>query len=324
MACPPKNFIGWKSVHYQPLDPGTKWLKNPDIVIDVRERSGMWRIITPNVVERSGGGFRIYYTESGPGMDYGDSPGRILSAYSDDGDVWEQEPGFRLEPHPPHAGLRVVCPDVVPLPGGGLRMYFEGQPFNGPSAVLSAISEDGLVWEPEGGVRYGDGVNAYGSPRCVYLDSMSDDRSFQYRLYFHSYSFPMKPGVSSSNHIISAISEDGLHFEREGGVRIAQESDLESYSVYAPEVLRLGDGTYRIYYAGWSSDPVRGRIFSAVSENGLDWTKDREPNIVFGGRWDRIKCSEPCIARLRDERYKMFYEASGEDGIWRILCATSA
>ena len=265
----------------------------------------------------------MYYTESGPGKDYRDSSARILSAYSQMGDIWAQEQGVRLSPHPPDAALRVVCPDVIPLPEGGYRMYFEGQPYNAPSLVLSARSEDGLRWEPEPGVRFGDGERAYGSPRCLYVGSVKGPGASGYRLYFHSYSYPMKPGLSSQNHIISAISEDGLHFVRERGVRIAQEGELESYAVYAPEVLRLGTGGFRMYYAGWSWDPTRGRIFSAVSGDGLSWTKEKAPCVVPGGTWDGVKCSEPCVTRLPDGRYRMFYEASNEDAVWRILSATS-
>ena len=69
-----------------------------------------------------------------------------------------------------------------------------------------------------------------------------------YRIYFHHYSFPLVSGLGAQNNIISAISEDGLHFEKESGVRIAQETDRETYAVYAPEVVLLGDGTYRMYY----------------------------------------------------------------------------
>ena len=309
-----------ESVHFQPSDPGTRWVKDARVVIDVRDDSGMWRNLTPNVIELSGG-FRMYYTESGPGPDYKTRPANILSAYSDDGEAWEREPGIRLGPHEPGAARRVVCPDVVPLPAGGYRMYLEGQPHDGPSSIISASSSDGLVWEPDPSARFGDGEWSYGSPRCLYVDAPNGE--ILYRLYFHRYTFPLVPGLESGNHIISALSSDGLRFEIEPGVRIGQESDLESYSVYAPEVLRLGDGTYRMYYAGWSADPIRGRIFSTVSRDGIDWTKDPEPNVVFGGRWDKEKCSEPCVMRMPDGRYRMYYEANDGTSTWRILSATA-
>ncbi len=308
------------SVHHQPTDPGTRWVKDTDVVIDVRDTTGMWRIITPNVVEVEGG-YRMYYTESGPGMDYRASPASIRSAFSEDGDAWEREEGVRLAPHESGPGLRVVCPDVIPLPDGGWRMYFEGQPHIGPSSIMSAYSTDGLKWEHEPGIRFGDGDAHYGSPRCLYVES---DGQMRYRLYCHRAVGQPGVGVRSDKTIISAISNDGLTFEREPGVRISQTNEYETATVYAPEVLRLGDGTYRMYYAGWSAEPLHGRILSATSPDGLTWTKDPEPSVTFGGRWDTQKCSEPCVMRLPDGRYRMHYEANDANGIWRILGATSA
>jgi hypothetical protein len=45
--------------------------------------------------------------------------------------------------------------------------------------------------------------------------------------------------------------------------------------------------------------------------------------LDFGGEFDREKCSEPCLIQLPDGRYRMFYEASDEHAVWRILSATS-
>lgn len=307
------------AVHYQPTDPGTEWVKDPDVVIDVRDASGMWRIITPNIVEIEGG-YRLYYTESGPGMDYRSSPAKILSAFSQDGDSWERELGVRLAPHEPGTGLRVVCPDVIPLPDGGWRMYFEGQPHVGLSSIMSAYSDDGLEWEHEPGIRFGNSKAHYGSPRCLYVEANGDLR---YRLYLHSAVGLPGVGSQADKTIISAVSDDGIHFEREPGARISQESEYETATVYAPEVLRLGDGTFRMYYAGWSANPLHGCILSATSPDGLAWTKASEPSVTFGGRWDKVKCSEPCVMRLPDSRYRMHYEANDEHGVWRILSATA-
>jgi len=307
-------------VHWQPTDPGTRWIKDPGVVIDVPDGSGEWKILTPNVVELPGGGFRMYYTRSGPGRDYATTQAVILSAVSADGVRWAHEEGVRLGPHEPNADLRVVCPDVIPLAGGGYRMYFEGQPADRQSMILSAVSDDGLDWRPEAGVRFG-GPRRYGSPRCIPVADGSTPTNF--RLYFHSYSNPLQIGLEAANHIVSAVSADGLSFQAELGARVGQEGSLQDFAVYAPEVLRLGDGSYRMYYAGWQADPVRGRIFSATSADGVAWSRDPEVNLEFGGRYDAEKCSEPCVIRLPDGRYRMFYEACDERGVWRILSATA-
>jgi hypothetical protein len=314
------DFEPSKSVHYALNDPDIRWTKDPGIAIDVRDATGDWRNLTPNVISLDNG-FRMYYTESGPGSDYRASKGRIMSAFSEDGTTWEKEQGIRLGPNGLHANLRVVCPDVIPLPGGGYRMYIEGQARGNPSYVVSATSEDGLNFEPDPGVRFGDGQRSYGSPRCLYLPWEAG--APRYRLYFHSYTYPLVPGLESSNSIVSATSRDGLEFAIEPGVRIGQETDMEDYSVYAAEALLLGDGSYRMYYAGWSKDPVRGYILGATSADGIEWEKDPEPLVSPGGEWDALKCSEPCVIQLHDGTYKMYYEASDADGVWRILSATA-
>ena len=319
------GFDGITSVHYEPTDPGRQWVKDPQIVLDLDRPLDLQRILTPNVIRPPEGGYRMYYMGYGPGRTVEHSGGSILSARSPDAGVWEKEPGVRLDVFAPHATHRVLCPDVIPLPDGRRRMYFEAATDDAPNKILSAVSRDGLNWQPEPGVRFGDEQNRYGAPRCVYFDSPDgESEDVVYRLYFYRYPFPFRGGQDAGNCIVSAISDDGLTFREDPGVRIAQESELESYAVYAPEVIRLGDGTFRMYYAGWSEDPIEGRIFSAVSGDGLTWAKDPGVCLDIGGPWDGRKASEPCVTGLDDGRYRMFYEACDDQGRWRILSATSA
>ena len=85
----------------------------------------------------------------------------------------------------------------------------------------------------------------------------------QCRLYFHRYTHPISYEPNAGNHIISALAADGLNFIEEPGVRIAQESERETFAVYAPEVIRCGDGSYRMYYLDKTRDalPRLGRPF---------------------------------------------------------------
>eukprot|EP01051_Picozoa_sp_SAG22_P017743 SAG22_NODE_2809_length_2190_cov_3.879484_4_plen_206_part_00 len=141
----------------------------------------------------------------------------ILSAWSVDCEAWTREPGVRLtgennviavrndiaasrvapsdshhlsQPDPllhylalhavgaPGAEDLVWSPDVIPLAEGGYRMYYEGRSGDA-SSILSAYSEDGLVFTAEPGIRLGGGGGGggdgggggnYGSPRCLHMD----------------------------------------------------------------------------------------------------------------------------------------------------------
>jgi len=313
------DFHPLTAVHWHEADPGTEWVKDTAVAIGVNPLVPTSGVLTPNVVSLPDGGYRMYYTGFTPGVTRNDHLGHILSASSRDCSVWTNDPGVRVDVHPPHASQRALCPDVVPMPEGGYRMYYEARSADAPTVVLSATSADGLDWDLEDGVRFGDGEWSYGTPRCVYFPS---DRGLRYRLYFHHYSFPLVSGLDALNHIVSAVSYDGLDFEIEPGVRIDQETERESMVVYAPDVVRLGDDTFRMYYAAWT-DTINGGVFTAVSEDGLAWAKSPEPLIDLGGRWDVGMVSEPCVIELPDGRSRIFYEAKDAGGRCRILSATT-
>ena len=333
------------SPHWVTSDPGTDWAKDPEVAIeappdtdvdpapeaqwpDAAARTGLCGAVTPNIVELAGGGYRMYYTQilPRPGFpqganDYNNATTRILSATSADGSAWTPEAGVRLSAREGGAGeFRVVAPEVVPIPGGGgrLRMYFECCP--GPqsveSSIRSAVSEDGLAWEAEPGDRLSGQGGSYNAPRVQVLDDGAC------RLYCSD----------SVEGIVSAVSDDGgFTFRLEPGRRIVREHEHEATSAFAPEVLRINGGGYRMYYAGYS-DPTRACILTAVSDDGLDWVKQTEPIVVPGGRFDGAKCSEMgtmCLPQVPGQtpRYRLFYEAcdgtaAGKRGVWRILSAT--
>ena len=196
-------------------------------------------------------------------------------------------------------------------------MYYEARSGDEPTVILSAVSADGLSWELEEGVRVGDGEWSYGTPRCLYLE---DGRR---RLYFHRYIHPRSPDPNGGRQILSALSSDGLEWEFEPGVRIAQETARETFAVYSPEVVRLGDGRYRMYYAAWS-EGIDGGVFTATSTDGLAWRKEPEPCLDLGGPLDSGMVSEPCVTELPDGRFRLFYEARDGEGNCRILSATSS
>ncbi|MDP6019107.1 MAG: hypothetical protein QGI32_23660 [Candidatus Latescibacteria bacterium] len=281
--------------------------------------------MAPTVVEIPGNGYRMYYTHVSPrpgcpqgANDYGNATSRILSATSVDGADWNPEPGVRLSPQQGGAGeYRVVAPEVVPIPDGSgrWRMYYECCPGTQAEAstIRSAVSADRLKWTVESGDRLTGSGGSFNAPRVLALD---DGRC---RMYCSD----------QVEGIVSAISEDdGYNFTLEAGRRIVRELPYEAHVAYAPEVLRIEGGGYRMYYAGYA-DPARAYVLSAASDDGLTWQKHPEPVISPGGPFDRIKCSEMGLATLPGSAgYRLFYEAcdgttARHRGVWRILSASA-
>jgi hypothetical protein len=331
--------------HVVATDPGTSWAKDPEPAIDAppdqevdpapeaqwpaaAPRTGVYGAVTPNVVALPDGGYRMYYTQILPrpdfpvgANDYSNSTTRILSAASPDGSTWTPEPGVRLGPQEGGAGeFRVVSPEVVPLPAGGYRMYYECCPGQQTetSTLRSAVSEDGLAWTVEPGVRLGGLLLggkevSFSAPRVVFLD---DGR---WRLYCSW----------QGQGIISALSDDGgINFTPEPGLRITPGNTYDIHTAFAPEVLRIEGGGYRMYYAGYSA-PNRAYVLDAISDDGFGWFKNGKPVVAPGGPLDGAKCSEMCVMALPEPgRYRLFYEACDgtavdERGVWRICSATS-
>ena len=311
-----------ESFHNVFNDPGLRWVKEDHVSIDSNSPLDNESVLTPNVVRLSCGKFRMYYTGLGTARPIANSLGYILSAISKDGLNWNKEEGIRIDVMPPYACNRVLCPEVIPLEDGRWRMYFEGRTNGYPSVILSALSDDGLDWQYESGVRVSNPNWSLGSPRCLLFQEKKNNFKY-YRLYFHHWSFPFKSGIDSKNHIISAISNDGINFETENGVRILQEDkERESYVVYGSEVIKYDESNFRMYYSGWG-EHIRGGIFSAYSNNGLDWVKEPGAVIDLDRTLDSFMISEPCIMNVSESVSRMYYEAEDKDGKHRILSAVS-
>lgn len=347
-----KSITASALLHTVEADPGMVWEKDPDAVIQPPPdgvvdpapqtrwptqavRTGVCGVVSPRVIRLRHGAFRMFYTQILPrpgypdgANDYDHSTTRILSASSPDGRTWTPEPGVRLSPGQGGAGDgRVVSSEVVPAVGHGtaLRMYYECCPGtqDQQSSIRSAIShDDGLTWNVEPGARllvHGQNLMA---PRILFLD---ERRS---RLYC------CQRGVG----IVSALSADGLNFQLEPGVRVAQDGPFDGVAAFACEILRLpskhGSGGYLMYYAGYAA-ANRAYILRADSDDALSWIKRGTPVISPGpaGAWDAVKSSEVCLFGLPQDgqgttRFRMVYEAcdgtaKGERGVWRIASATS-
>ena len=178
------------------MDPGVQWTSDsvaidapPDNDLDPSPdvqwpaeaaRTGLCGAVSPRVVALAEGGYRLYYTQILPragfpngANDYDNATSRILSATSADGERWNPESGVRLSPQQGGAGdFRVVSSEIVPLADGGrLRMYYEccDGTQSQQNSIRSAISDDGLLWTVETGIRFELSQCNVSSPRILFL-----------------------------------------------------------------------------------------------------------------------------------------------------------
>jgi hypothetical protein len=275
------------------------------------------RVLCPYVLALPGGGFRAFYMGHGRGSPRG-TKGRILSAKSEDGVTWTKEPGVRLDHHE-GAEVRVLSPCVVPRLGG-YRMYYEAVGKRGLSVIKSAIADGAFTFTPEEGARIAvKGANV-GSPRALILPGGA------VRLYFHVYPQPFRTGLDRGNHVVSAVAHDGVTFEREPGVRIAQTIEaLEREAVYCAQPIAIDSTRVRVFYGAWNGqERARGAIMTAVSnDGGTTFRKHKRPCVAPDGDLDATFASEPCVYHDAEGRLRMLYEASDARGATRILGAVA-
>jgi len=210
--------------------------------------------------------------------------------------VWSVDTGIRLED--------ATVPYAHRLEDGRFRIYY-----GGPGGILSAISNEGLNFKKEAGVRIPSG-----SPES--LEAITSDPALvalkdgRVRMYYKVATGPGGPGQSVHS-IFSAISTDGLSFEKEG-VRIDSQQTPDRGWASVPEAIVLPDGRVRIYYV---SDGlyVQHGIVSAISEDGLNFIREETRLTGF---------VDPAVVRLADGSYLMLAVAFpvGPDG--RLTDAT--
>ena len=193
--------------------------------------------------------------------------------------IWVADEGIRLEDG--------TVPNIHRLEDGRFRMYY-----GGAGGILSAISQDGLTFTKESGVRVPPG--SQGSLEMIVSDPtlvmLNDGRM---RMYYKGASGSGGPGQSIHS-IFSAISTDGLQFEKEG-IRIDSQQTLDRGWASVPEAIVLPDGKVRLYYVSDGLDVIHG-IVSAISDDALNFTREGTRLTGF---------VDPAVIRLTDGSYLM-------------------
>lgn len=199
-------------------------------------------------------------------------------------DRWQKEPGPRLQGSRALDSSKVQGPCIVRIPGGGFRLFYTAvgpaKPF--PTCqgyLLSAISDDGLVFHTEPGIRLAPQPALPHMCLRVLVPSIVQLADSRWRMYFEARGPADRPTV-----ICSAVSSDMLNWELEGGIRLQRPGGLGG-----PRYLPLPDGRGRLYCFGadhgqggsiGEKRPIQG-VLSAITSDGLQF--ELEPGYRMRG-----------------------------------------
>jgi len=161
-------------------------------------------------------------------------------------------------------------PFITKLDDGRFRLYYCGS-----EEIFSAISSDGINFTQESGVRISpDSSNKFekivSDPTLVKL---SDGKV---RLYYKGADSNQGGPGQAIHKIFSAISSDGLNFQREG-LRIDSELSGDKGWASVPEAVKLPDGRVRLYFV--TGDDSNGGIMTMTSADGLNFEERKVLNI---------------------------------------------
>ena len=163
---------------------------------------------------------------------------------------WQKDSDQRLEDG--------SVPFVHRLKDGKIRLYYCKS-----KGISSAISNDGLTFTKESGVRISPET---GFEAIVCDPTIVDLPDVKMRMYYKG-ADSQNPGPRQSIHkIYSAISSDGLTFQKEG-LRIDSETNGDNGWASVPDAILLPDGGVRLYYVT-AANGEHG-IGSAISSDGL-------------------------------------------------------
>ena len=206
---------------------------------------------------------------------------------------------------------KVQAPGVVGMASGGFRLFYTavgpGKPFAACQGyILSAVSDDGLKFRTEPGVRIAPDPAIEHMSLRVLAPSVCQCADGRWRMYFEA-----RGPANIPRAICSAISSDQLNWEIEEGIRLQRSSHLGG-----PRYVPLPDGAGRLYCFGSESGPegeqLSGGVVSAISCDGLNFEFESGYRIQSNQtQYDAvgITAAQVIAPESAGDRWTMFYSA---------------
>lgn len=231
------------------------------------------------------GYWRMYYRHSS--KEKGQWKSQLLSAVSDDCLNWQREPGIRLgvDPEGGHKHFRSPC--IVPFLGEDFLFYCATR--NGVNFQPYRVRcEDGLNFSTSRSMVFGE----VGNVIDVHVVNVGEQ-------YLRSY-------FTCDREIYSAVSTDALNWNLESGTRMTANNVKSEGRVGNPSLVQLENGTCRLYFRVLEKGPIGGCIYSAISEDGLDFDVESGVRLDCSGPFERHGVGFPHVFPM-GHSWKMYY-----------------
>ena len=181
----------------------------------------------------------------------------------------------------------------------GLAVSFAFGYYLGGEQAKRGFSEVVEVWQKEEGVRISQGA----SPSTLWFPDGV------YRVYY-----------TTAEGIVSALSYNGLTWIKEDGIRVTPDRrDENQERVGNAAVYRLKNGRYRMIYEAADIKQSRRYLFSAYSEDGLTWIREKGIRLQDKNEYGVIFASVPNVVTFPNGKLRMYYSTGN-----RIKAAISS
>jgi len=141
---------------------------------------------------------------------------------------------------------------------------------------------------------FGDKLHSVLTPTLLrHLDGSPMRENSRLRVWFSSTDFTDKSGRHTLH---ETTSEDGLNWSAPSPALLE--------NVYAPTVLKVADGEYRMWFADVSKEPWIFR--TATSRDGRAWQVAAEPVLVADQAWEQGRLFYPSVVQA-DGMFLMWY-----------------
>jgi predicted GH43/DUF377 family glycosyl hydrolase len=234
--------------------PGRPWeRRGVSIDVGLSGESDAYGVESPSVVFTPGGYLMAY-----AGSDGADT--RLHMAASSDGRLWKPLGTFMQREQSDAVGATHPCLVVTSQRWWLFYAGYDGSANGRRASILAAVSDSGASWD-----RVGPVLEPGGDELAVFEPwVVMSHRRFS---MFYVSDDGRRPAIQM------ATSEDGVSWDRRGITLPGSGDDVDTLEERSPCVLRLKDGTLRLWFASRPTGDVSAtyRLCSATFTGSADW-----------------------------------------------------